>query len=277
MYYPKSQIQTNLYSNGDLMVLSTKEAYTGYYWTTSGGRSYSGRTPSSKGGGLELGRTVNEGLFAPLNEPGAQSSTSYIAASTDTLKYTELIGDNFTRNSRVPTYSPPKPTNKDYQTGAFTRFLCKKINESLFIEISSDEYIKLINKDKNLLFKLYKPFKLNWVITGDTFSVINENRIEVEYLENTEGFIGLGNYLKFNYSQLYGLFTNGGEYLLPNGKDYVGLYHIHPDKGPMVGRIHTSTPHSSLTPIGQTPSNPSQPAPSSPNIYNGPTNNGSGY
>ena len=91
MYYPKSQIQTNLYSNGDLMVLSTKEAYTGYYWTTSGGRSYSGRTPSSKGGGLELGRTVNEGLFAPLNEPGAQSSTSYIAASTDTLKYTCLL------------------------------------------------------------------------------------------------------------------------------------------------------------------------------------------
>ena len=47
MYYPKSQIQTNLYSNGDLIVLSTKEIYTGYYWTTSGGRSYSGKTPSS--------------------------------------------------------------------------------------------------------------------------------------------------------------------------------------------------------------------------------------
>lgn len=279
MYYPKSQIQTNLYSNGELIVLSTKEAYTGHYWATSGGRYYSGRTPSSIGGGLELGKTVNEGFFAPLNEPGVQPSTSYIAASEDTLKYTKLIGDNFTRNSRMPIYSPPKPTNKDYQAGAFTRFFCRKINESLFIEISSEEYIKLKNKDKDLLHKLYKPFKLSWVITGDLNTVINENRIEVEYLENTKGLVGLGNYLKFNYSQLYGLYTNGGEYLLPNGKDYVGPYHIHPDKGAMVGSTHIPSSHAILTPTNGTISSPpSQPTPQSTNIYNGSnTSGGSGY
>ena len=157
-------------------------------------------------------------------------------------------------------------------------------NTPLFIEINSDEYIKLLNKDKNLLYKLYKPFKLNWVIAGDLNTVINENRIEVEYLENTEGLVGLGNYLRFNYSQLYGLYTNGGEYLLPNGKDYVGLYHIHPGKGAMVGRVHVPTQHSVLTPVnGVTPSTqtslPSpQPAPQSTNIYNGSnTSGGSGY
>ena len=284
MYYPKSQIQTNLYSSGELIVLSTKEVYTGYYWATSGGKYYSGRTPSSIKGGLELGKAVNEGFFAPLNEPGVQPSTSYIAASGDTLKYTKLIGDDFTRNSRMPIYSPPNPIDKDYQAGAFTRFFSKKVNESLFIEINSDEYIKLLNKDKNLLYKLYKPFKLNWVIAGDLNTVINENRIEVEYLENTEGLVGLGNYLRFNYSQLYGLYTNGGEYLLPNGKDYVGLYHIHPGKGAMVGRVHVPTQHSVLTPVnGVTPSTqtslPSpQPAPQSTNIYNGSnTSGGSGY
>ena len=284
MYYPKSQIQTNLYSSGELIILSTKEIYTGYYWATSKGKYYSGRTPSSIKGGLELGKAVNEGLFAPLNEPGVQPSTSYIAASGDTLKYTKLIGDDFTRNSRIPTYSPPKPLDKDYKTGTFTRFLCKKVNESLFIEINSGEYIKLINKDKNLLYKLYKPFKLNWVITGNISSVINENRIEVEYLENTEGLVGLGNYLRFNYSQLYGLYTNGGEYLLPNGKDYVGLYHIHPDKGPMVGRVHVQGQHSVLTPVNgvtsptQTSLPSPQSAPQSTNIYNGSnTGGGSGY
>ena len=52
------------------------------------------------------------------------------------------------------------------------------------------------------------------------------------------------------------LYTNGGEYTLPNGKNYIGSYHIHPDKGPMVGATHTrSNPRhinpyfKSITPI----------------------------
>ena len=44
------------------------------------------------------------------------------------------------------------------------------------------------------------------------------------------------------------LYTEGGEYLL-NGTDYVGSYHIHPDKGAMVGAYHISEPHEYLTPI----------------------------
>ena len=33
MYYPKSQIKTNLYTNGDKFALaSTNETYTGYYY-----------------------------------------------------------------------------------------------------------------------------------------------------------------------------------------------------------------------------------------------------
>ena len=44
------------------------------------------------------------------------------------------------------------------------------------------------------------------------------------------------------------LYTSGGEYLL-NGVEYVGEYHIHPDKGPMVGAQHVSEPHEYLTPI----------------------------
>ena len=42
------------------------------------------------------------------------------------------------------------------------------------------------------------------------------------------------------------LYTNGGRYLL-NGKEYIGPYHIHPDKGPMVGAQHINQPHDYLT------------------------------
>ena len=47
------------------------------------------------------------------------------------------------------------------------------------------------------------------------------------------------------------LFSPGGEYLLPNGREFRGRYHIHPDTGAMVGREHVSDSHQKLTPISQ--------------------------
>ena len=48
------------------------------------------------------------------------------------------------------------------------------------------------------------------------------------------------------------LTTDGTEYKLEKtGKPYTGLYHIHPDKGPMVGAKHVKTPHDYLVPIKQ--------------------------
>ena len=45
------------------------------------------------------------------------------------------------------------------------------------------------------------------------------------------------------------LYTNGGEYTLSNGKNYVGYYHIDSEKGPMVGASHTpNQPHDILIP-----------------------------
>jgi hypothetical protein len=45
------------------------------------------------------------------------------------------------------------------------------------------------------------------------------------------------------------LYANPGEFLLKGtNREYVGFYHIHPIKGPMVGAKHVSTPHSKLVP-----------------------------
>ena len=46
-----------------------------------------------------------------------------------------------------------------------------------------------------------------------------------------------------------GLYTSGNEYLLPNGKEYIGYYHVHPEKGAMVGANHTPEAHDILTPL----------------------------
>ena len=45
------------------------------------------------------------------------------------------------------------------------------------------------------------------------------------------------------------LYTRGGEFMLPNGKIYIGSYHIHSEKGPMVGAAHSREMHDHLTPL----------------------------
>ena len=47
------------------------------------------------------------------------------------------------------------------------------------------------------------------------------------------------------------LYTGGAEFKLPNGKFYVGSYHVHPTMGAMVGAVHTSRKHSMLMPANE--------------------------
>ena len=45
MYYPKSKIQTNLYTNGyELAYLSTLDNYVGFYYKTYDGKYFSGKS-----------------------------------------------------------------------------------------------------------------------------------------------------------------------------------------------------------------------------------------
>ena len=49
MYYPKSQIKTNLYTNGnEYTVLSTGDIYQGFYYKISTGEYFTGRTPDDR-------------------------------------------------------------------------------------------------------------------------------------------------------------------------------------------------------------------------------------
>ena len=49
MYYPKSQITANLYTNGsEYIILSNGRDYIGYYFTTSDNKIFSGRNPNDK-------------------------------------------------------------------------------------------------------------------------------------------------------------------------------------------------------------------------------------
>ena len=47
MYFPKSQVKTNLYTNGgEYSFVGSTNPYRGYYYQTSDSRYFSGRTPN---------------------------------------------------------------------------------------------------------------------------------------------------------------------------------------------------------------------------------------
>ncbi len=49
--------------------------------------------------------------------------------------------------------------------------------------------------------------------------------------------------------------TKGGEFRIPLGGAYIGPYHIHSDKGPMVGTFHKDEQHDILIPLNETAAN----------------------
>lgn len=290
-YYPKSQIVTNLYTDGREFILSTtKEDYIGDYYTLSNGNSYTGKNPRALNSVL---------LLPPINESNTdiRSDSEFpdndlIILSTNTNPSTD-IGDNnyklvedylkLSINSRqiprlIPQIYQPKPTESDYKYKEFQRYFCKKNNELIYLEISPKTFLDLSNQSSGIASEMYTPFQITWTISGEERRVFNINKRVISTFErNNRSLYGFSAYFKNNFTQFFkpevkeNLFTDGGEYATKDGKEYIGDYHIHPEKGPMVGAIHVTTPHEYLYPIGSpftgsisTPSIPSTPSYSPP-------------
>lgn len=200
MYYPKSQIKPNLYTNGDEFVfLDNKQPYTGYYFKTSTEQYFTGRTPDDLPN-IEI--ILNSALLRE-NIPTNQSNYS-VLINTD-------LADNSTYNSLVksspilisPSYNAPTPTQQDYETGEFRRYFCKKGNEILYLEIDKTTYDKLVSKDPQYIWSLYQPFNLPWKLTGTQEEVETTNRNIVTITSTRLQLPQFGRYLKDNYLKYY--------------------------------------------------------------------------
>lgn len=193
LYYPKSQIKTNLYTKGgELQIVSTKENYIGYYWKTSKGEFFSNKNPNV-GGSLELEIIP----VIPLIK------TQKITFTEENSTYNTLKKVNISNSFLIPSYYKPIPTSKDYEIGNFIRFFAKKINENLYIETSKDIYNKLKKKDKNYNYFSYLIFDITWAITGSISQVKQVNLSTTQFTEQNLSIQGLGEYLKYNYLEFY--------------------------------------------------------------------------
>ena len=202
-YYPKSQVTTNLYTNGnELCYVSNNVEYIGYYYTTSKGRYFTGKTPSDSLD-LEL-KILNPTLpTSPSNsQPNVLALDEYNFEKNVT-RYVELKKINPNSVNYLPTYFPTLPTQQDYVNGEMRRYFCKKTNEIIYLEISKDTYDKLVGQDPQILYQLYLPFNLPWQLTGSKEQVFTTNKNIVELTSVKQKLPMLMEYLKMDFTKYY--------------------------------------------------------------------------
>ncbi len=271
MYYPKSQIIENLYTNGgELKPFNEETQYTGHYYKTSTGEFYSGKNPNAnKNIPLEplfpLGNDITNPSFNVNNQE--KSKVKFTSLESEPLGNNYYVIDNSYYRAkslpqnrgkapRPPIQSIPKHTQEDYKEKKFTRYFVKKATQAQFIEINKEEYELFKNQDSTVQSNLYFPIKIEWVLIGNRTEVFNQNKSTIRLYESTNKLYGFTLSFKNQYLNYYrsdmnsNLYTDGTEYIKRStGQPYVGKYHIHPTKGPMEGENHVSTPHDYLDPI----------------------------
>lgn len=203
MYYPKSQVKTNLYTNGGEYVTSDSNTpYKGYYYQTSTGEYFSGRTPNE----TPSFRLVKSDLYELEGGPTVSSS---FGSESDNYY---LIENGYANSARLNfTQKPPSPpkqsypivTEDDYKLGEFQRYFLKKGNEIKFLEISLEDYRKYINQDRDVMFELYTPIQINWILTGDKEQVYKVNQSIVARAEREQNLPGFTQYFRNNFTQFY--------------------------------------------------------------------------
>ena len=246
MYYPKSQISTPLYTNGDKFTLNETD-YIGNYWVDSKGNSYSGKSPQNPPNNLLTRKT-------PPTDLNIEPPLSFFKSNPE---YYNSKNEKFSSVAPLsPTPSVTLPTNGNYQTGEFQRYFARKRNEFKYIEINKDTYQKYINKDQGVQWQLYAPIQINWILTGKRGKVYNINKNIVLLYQQQNNIFGFLESFKnkftkyFKYLPAENLETDGTEFKNKRtGKAYMGSYHIHPTKGPMVGAKHILAKHDFLTEI----------------------------
>jgi len=214
-YYPKSQVQPNLYTNGDeFFLINTQTPYTGYYYKLSTNKKYTGKTPD-EGPGVELvpNTTLNGNPPDTFSTPTPDSirTTKNLSDFDDSLAYynnnVTLIYPNlkdFQSRTLPPPYFP-RPTQKEKIIGEYRRYFAKKTNEYLYIEISKETYTKFTSNDPTVASDLYECLFLPWSIRAVSSLNFNSpttetvNRKIVAQVERNNKWYGFTSYFRGNF------------------------------------------------------------------------------
>ncbi len=258
MYYPLSQITTDLYtSQEEFLVQSTNLPYKGKYYSTSDGKFFTGASPQDGENILLIPNTPEDSASRDVEGgiPGTFDKTNDTISLTPT-SYKNSISQPLRLPSK-PTSKVVFPTSEEYTIGEFTRYFLKKNNQNTYLEIDEATFTKFKNKNNSVQYELYIPTFLSWDITGNPIDVYNVNKNIVLLTETQLEWVGFSLWFKSRYVKYYkptsqNFFnTKGGELKIEsNNKNYAGFYHVNPNLGViMEGKFHKPTFHNTLIPF----------------------------
>ena len=229
-YIPKSKVSKLNTPGGEFIIKRTNQDYIGDYIELSNGKYYIGSDPTQLGDELIAPELYNK-----------------IENNRNTTTYSNLKPNKAKFLSKVKTIYPTKslPTEEDYNKGYYTRYFAKKVNELRgYMEIDIDIFNSIVQRKKEYDFYLYEVGSIVWNLKNGTTT---SNFKNLQILERTFKFISIIFPILNEFERIDGILTTqGGELYYENGREYIGPYHIHPDKGPMVGAQHISGPHELL-------------------------------
>ena len=168
MYYPKSKIITNLYTNGQEMVyLLTEQPYEGAYHILSNGKIYTGRNQQDG---------QPQGLkFVALNLPDVGGS------NTPAIPVSNTVYDYLRKKQQISAPKieliEPKYTQPTVKYPILTRYFLRRTNNAIFTEVSLKDYNAIKNRDKKYNWGIYVTFELPWSTSGAYIKETNERMV----------------------------------------------------------------------------------------------------
>lgn len=254
VYIPRSKISKKHISSDNVFIIKSSGApFKGNYIKTSDGKFFAGHSNSVIG--PELVKT-------PIDKPNTLSPKRF-SNSKLTRTHKNLrpdIKNKLEKTTSIP-IKKPLPTILNYKLGFFQRYFFKRINNDTYLETDKSVYDNLLEKKPIYDFNLYEVGTLIWYLKGNDVYKKNANSIkqaEIKY-KNIEYLFPILNEYQISSPKVEeNLNTKGGELYYSDGKEYIGFYHIHPSKGPMVGAKHTAIIHDNLYYTKNLPKIPNQ-------------------
>lgn len=264
-YYPKSQIKTNLYTNGDeFNIIGSNTSYIGEYYSTSTGKFYTGKNPNSGQNQelIQISQTLPlNGLNTQNNSPENELILEKNIPGPSTEEWTAIINNgwnsnainnetyNFSSNDTrlvPPEINPSQPITEETNNGIYQRYYVKDILNTSYIEISKETFKSMATSDLYAL-DLFDAIVLSFKIGRENDGFNHYQMITAELKFNWVGFASIS---PFNPTQDY-LNTSGGDFLLPNRTNYIGFYHIEGSQY-ITGRYSGDGPKTTLIPLKST-------------------------
>ena len=239
-YLPKSKYKISETGGGEYSLNGFN--YKGPIILTSGG-AYAGKNPK------DLSRPLfNTGAnIKNISRPG-----NNLWPYRGNKIYSTISKNNHSRriDSPKPIVSTKNiPTEQDYQRGYYIRYFCQRSKvPQILHEIDKKIYKSLLGRKKEYDYVLFTPGFLKWglegnVVLANTTSLNKELRF-FPFLDLL--FPDLEEFRR--YREATHQIAEPGMLVYKNQptKEYVGLFHVHPDKGPMVGPVHVPEKHENL-------------------------------